>query len=352
MTLRRIAEAVVFAVVQGFTTVALAASWGGAYWVPDALAGGAVCAAALLRHRWPLAAPLAGLAVAGVSIALAVPRVVILPAQPGPGAAAGLAVLLAAVVRRLPPRPAAAVAAGGLAVAAASWLTGNSAGAGLPVVTGLNLLAWLAGVGAGLLLRERARRRRDAAAAVRLDLARELHDEVAHHVTGIVLQAQAARILARRRPGELDGALAGIETAGTEALAAMRRVVALLREGADLSDLVSRYGGPPVRLRLPPGGLRCAPAVSAVVYRVVQESLTNVTRHAPAARSVTVTVAESPSSVTVRVADDGPAAGAPAGGYGLVGMRERVEALGGTLCAGPAPSGGWAVQAVLPREAR
>ncbi|MET7403794.1 histidine kinase, partial [Dactylosporangium sp. NPDC005572] len=259
---------------------------------------------------------------------------------------------VAAAVRHRPARTAAGVAAGGLAVAAASWCTGNSAGAGVPTVTGLNLLAWLAAVVAGLLLRERDRRRRDAAAAVRLDLARELHDEVAHHVTGIVLQAQAARILARRRPGEVDGALAGIETAGAEALAAMRRVVALLREGEDLGDLVSRYGGPPVRLRLPAGGLRCAPAVSAVVYRVVQESLTNVTRHAPRARSVSVTVGESPSSVTVTVLDDGPSPAPAAGGYGLIGMRERVEALGGELSAGPAPSGGWAVSAVLPREAR
>jgi signal transduction histidine kinase len=86
------------------------------------------------------------------------------------------------------------------------------------------------------------------------------------------------------------------------------------------------------------------------VYRIVQEALTNIARHAPGARSVVVTVTHDPRQVMVEVTDDAPASRhhRPGGGYGLVGMRERVEALDGKLRAGPLPGAGWAVQASLP----
>jgi signal transduction histidine kinase len=114
-----------------------------------------------------------------------------------------------------------------------------------------------------------------------------------------------------------------------------------------------------VDLRLPTGPPDPAwpPELSSTVYRVVQEALTNAVRHAAGASLVTVTVRHDPRQVTVEVTDDGPAAGATAarpGGYGLIGMRERVEALGGTLDAGPAgtsdsgETGGWTVRATLP----
>jgi signal transduction histidine kinase len=199
----------------------------------------------------------------------------------------------------------------------------------------------------------------------RLELARELHDAAAHHITGIVVQAQAARIAARKRPETLDGALAGIESAGSAALRSMRQVIGLLRDGDDpvtletdvvsvrLTDLVRRFAGPPVRLRLPDGPRDpdWPPQVTTTVCRVVQEALTNVTRHAPGAREVTVALTHDRQAITVQVTDDAPA-GSPrfphASGYGLVGMRERVEALGGTLSAGPAPETGWSVLATLP----
>ncbi|TMR10225.1 sensor histidine kinase, partial [Nonomuraea turkmeniaca] len=236
-------------------------------------------------------------------------------------------------------------------------------------MTALNAGGWLAGVTIGLCARLLAARHRTVAGNVRSHerrrLARELHDVVAHHVTGIVLQAQAAQVLARKQPERLDGSLSGIEAAGSDALAATRRLVGLLREIGDpappthgpgsLDDLVERFDGPAVHLSLPDGGDESAwpPEVTSTVYRVVQESLTNVSRHAPQARSVQITVARERDAVTVEVADDAPPAPARhhrrRSGYGLLGMRERLEALGGTLHAGPRqPGDGWSVFATLP----
>lgn len=256
----------------------------------------------------------------------------------------------------------------------------------------------LVSVGTGMYFRARDdERARGVAAAVtnaqqaeRMALARELHDVVAHHITGIVVQAQAAQIVARRaEPGPIADSLAGIEAAGSDALASLRRVVGLLRDTDDaspvapgpeaLGTLVARFEdrGPRVRLRLPDDGAAWPPEVTATVYRVVQESLTNITRHASQARSVVVDVGRTPDGLSIEVSDDAPHAAAvrrqgtaagtsagaaagttagtdpaldPRGGYGLVGMRERVEALGGTLRAGLRPDGGWTVLATLPLD--
>jgi signal transduction histidine kinase len=248
--------------------------------------------------------------------------------------------------------PAGAVVVGGFAVVLGSW----SAGAGLSGVPTVNALGWLGGVACGLGLRLLDARQSEAAESARRDerlaLARELHDVVAHHVTGIVLHAQAMRKV--QRPEGMAESLAGIETASTEALVAMRRVVGLLRDGPPatkperLDDLVARFDGPPVLLRLPEGDQVWPAEVSSTVYRIVQESLTNVARHAPRAHAVTVQVGQDRRAVTVEVADDGPPVRVHRGGYGLIGMRERVEALGGTLSAGPRPGHGWAVRATVP----
>jgi signal transduction histidine kinase len=189
-------------------------------------------------------------------------------------------------------------------------------------------------------------------------------------VAGIVVQAQAARLVAAKRPETLDGMLTGIESAGNDALAAMRRVVSLLRDPGDaaglapgpeqLSDLAGRFAGhgPAVRLRLPDADQPpWPPEVAAAVYRIVQEALTNVALHARDAATVAIVVDGDQSGVRVEVTDDGQArppapAWFAAGGHGLVGMRERVEALGGTLHAGPGPGGGWAVRAAVPLPAR
>ncbi|MFC4564874.1 sensor histidine kinase [Nocardiopsis mangrovi] len=354
----------VFAAALAFQASQIAASWGGGYWRFDAAAGAVVCAIALARRydrAWTAAA---GLSVAAA--AAAVSRIADQPAEPSPAMSLALSVLVGSAVRTLPPRPACAVAAGGLAVPAGSLAAAlaSSAGTAVPL---LGVAGWLAAVAAGLGPRLLAARRRamteEVRRAERLDLARELHDVVAHHIAGIVLMAQAAPIAARTDPGSAAGAFAGIEAAGTDALAATRRVVGLLRDGDDaapatpgpesLGELVARFErhGPAVELRLPEGEPGWAPEVTSTVHRIVRESLTNIVRHAPHARAVTVDVGQGTDAVAVEVADDAPSAAARhphRGGYGLVGMRERVESLGGTLHAGPRPGGGWSVRATLP----
>nr|WP_228046498.1 histidine kinase [Saccharopolyspora sp. HNM0983] len=200
-------------------------------------------------------------------------------------------------------------------------------------------------------------------------LARELHDVVAHHVTGIVVQAQAAQHVAADNPQAAAGALGAISDSGSEALAAMRRLVGGMRGAetgpehattdlrADLRSLVQhaeqRKSGPhpdfQLDVRLPgpvPGD------IGRSALRIVQEALTNVERHGVGVTSVRIRVRTDGGDLVVQVADDGrPARAQPLGGpggYGLVGMRERVELLGGRFAAGPGGAG-WCVEVVLPR---
>ncbi|MFI6511190.1 sensor histidine kinase [Streptosporangium sp. NPDC050855] len=363
-----------FGVVSAMTLVLwayqIAITWGGARWWFGCAAGAAVCAIALARRRDRTRAALAGLAVAGA--ALVVARLASLPSEPGPAMALGLAVLVGSAVGTLPAPRAAAVAAGGLGLVAATWFAAPPS-PGLPPVTLLNAVAWSAALATGLCSRLFEARHRAAVEKVRRDerlaLARELHDVVAHHVTGIVLNAQAAQLAARRRPAIPQGPFSEIEAAGSDALRAVRRVVGLLGDDGDaspatagpgsLGDLVGRFGeregGPRVRLLCSADESQWPPEVAVTVHRVVQESLTNVSRHARQARSVSVRVGRDGESVVVEVLDDSPPvpAGYPRrGGYGLVGMRERLEALGGTLSAGPRPGAGWLVRATLPVPAR
>ncbi|MFE4637941.1 sensor histidine kinase [Streptomyces sp. NPDC056773] len=228
-----------------------------------------------------------------------------------------------------------------------------------------------------LLLRlqsvQRVRELRAVRSAERLELARELHDLVAHHVTGIVVEARAARYtkVSAERAGEIFGR---IETAGDEALGSMRRLVKILREGAadtgaagsagrtpvaglrEIRELTERFAatGPPVVLYVEEGLESRLPAdVAATAHRIVLEALTNIGKHAATATAVRVGVRTVPAGLEVRIADDGGhpvklSENARGGGYGLVGMAERAEALGGSLTAGPAPEGGWLVTATLP----
>ncbi|MFE3458292.1 sensor histidine kinase [Nocardiopsis aegyptia] len=352
--------AAVFALVLVFHAVGVASTWGGGHWWFGATAGAAVCVLALVRRLGRALAASAGLVVAAASSLAA--WALDLPAEPGPTMALALAVLLGSAVRTLPVRAASSVAAGGLAVIGVTVLTELGTTSGMPVVT-LNALAWLGGVTAGLAPRLLAARRRGTVERVRRDerlaLARELHDVVAHHITGIVVEAQASRLDAP--DGGARDSFAAIETEGSEALAAMRRVVGLLRDsdGAaltapgpePLARLVARFeerGGPAVGLSVTEDEGTWPPEVAATVYRVVQESLTNVARHAAHATAVTVGITRNGEDITVEVTDDSPTPPRRRSGYGLVGMRERVETLGGTLRAGPRPGGGWSVAAVLP----
>ncbi len=357
--------AVVFLAAIGIEAAAIAQTWGARYWLAGGAGAAVVCVLALVRRRQRAWAAAAGLGIAGLAIAAA--RVFHLPTEPGPAMALALAVLVGSAVRTLPPVPAGVLAAGGLAVAGGAYLAARPHASGASGVALMNAVAWLGAVVVGLALRLLDDRAADTVEKVRrderLELARELHDVVAHHITGMLIQAQAAHVVARKNPGQVAESLTGIEAAGAEALRAMRRVVGLLRDAEDappasagpeqLGVLIERFNrqGPPVRLRMPEQRTAWPPEVTSTVYRIVREALTNVARHAPHAPGVTVTVDQHPSGVTVEVVDDappGPARAAHRGGYGLIGMRERVETLGGSLHAGPRPDVGWSVLATLP----
>jgi signal transduction histidine kinase len=199
-----------------------------------------------------------------------------------------------------------------------------------------------------------------AVAAERARIARELHDIVAHHLSVVVLQAAGAR--ASGRPAA--GALEKIEDSGRQALTEMRRLLGVLREAdegprlspqpgiAELATLAEsvRAAGLPVLLVVDGDHATLPTAAGVSAYRIVQEALTNVLKHAgPAHAEVAIGCAA--GAVTIEVTDDGagiPSAGARPGGQGLVGMRERVAIFGGELLAGPQPGGGFAVRARLP----
>jgi signal transduction histidine kinase len=285
-----------------------------------------------------------------------------------------LAVLVVAVLRRAPLRNALLLTIAAAVAIVWSPVARISGGTTFGVICALG---WGGAVAIGLAVREVETRRRTALEDVRtterMELARELHDVVAHHVTGIVVAAQAAAVVARRSPEEVDRALAAIETAGTDALAAMRSMVGVLRgqdnlgartPGAELAEvrtLIQQFDPDAriVRLTTDPGLEHAVlPAgVSATGYRVVQEALTNVRRHAPEATAVEVDIRVRDHALLLAVRSDGlrpmstPRGGTPrggAGGFGLVGMAERVAALDGQLSAGPTGSGVWTVAARLP----
>ena len=209
--------------------------------------------------------------------------------------------------------------------------------------------------------RTRAEEARRRAGEERLRIARELHDVLAHNISLINVQAGVALHLMDDQPGQSRSALQAIKQASNDALGELRSVLDILRQDEEqpprspatglvhLSKLVAgvQATGLAVRTRVE-GTPRPLPAgVDLAAYRIVQESLTNVTRHAgPATASVLVRYGD--RELTVQVDDDGRRLGASAPGNGIRGMRERVAALGGELSAGPRPGGGFRVEAHLP----
>jgi signal transduction histidine kinase len=193
-------------------------------------------------------------------------------------------------------------------------------------------------------------------------LARELHDTVAHHVSAMVIRAQAGRVIAGTDPAGAVEALEGVEEEGARTLDEMRAMVATLRDGggaelappagvADLRRLVRPVGRHRLRVDLGLDGELDAlpPAVDAAVYRIVQESMTNAMRHAVDATEVVIRVTGDREWVRVTVQDDGAHPGRGRDGYGLAGLRERAALLGGAFRAGPGTDQGWRVEAELPR---
>jgi signal transduction histidine kinase len=210
---------------------------------------------------------------------------------------------------------------------------------------------------------EREENAKLAVAEERARIARELHDVVAHNISIMVVQAGAERhAIGDERP-ETSEVLATIEDTGRAAMAEMRRLLGMLRRSDDelalapqpslrhLEDLVEqvREAGMPVDLRIEGEPRVIAPGIDLSAYRIVQEALTNALKHAGPARA-RVTVRYGDSELDIEIADDGGGAPAeaPAGGHGLVGMRERVALFGGDLAAGRRRGGGYAVRAKLP----
>ncbi|WP_240617434.1 sensor histidine kinase [Nocardioides speluncae] len=198
----------------------------------------------------------------------------------------------------------------------------------------------------------------------RQQLARELHDTVAHHVSAIAIRAQAGQVVAASRPEAAAEALAVIEDEASRTLAEMRLVVGSLRDEAsaelapqpglvELRGLARADGRPAVYVDVSGELGTLGAAVGTALFRIAQESVTNAVRHARQATRVDVAVTESGDEVLLTVRDDGvDAAASYLTGYGLIGMTERAALLGGTLDAGPDPAGGWTVRAVLPKSGR
>ncbi|MET7453170.1 histidine kinase [Streptomyces sp. NPDC005574] len=227
-------------------------------------------------------------------------------------------------------------------------------------------------VGLGCYLRLLDARRARAVASVRhserLELARDLHDFVAHHVTGIVVHANAALVIQETSPEQIKPLLEGISRAGGETLDSMRRLVRVLREDdhhttrpgelvAELNRLVSAFAenGTAAALVIAPEvrEIRMAPEVETSVHRVVQESLTNVRRHAHGADVVVRLELDAQGRLRVEARNAAPQTRATGpiggrGGFGLVGLRERVEAVEGSLTSGRTADGGWCVSAAFP----
>ncbi len=230
---------------------------------------------------------------------------------------------------------------------------------------------YLAGLAEQAAQRQQAEadRNRQAVREERVRIARELHDVVAHSLGVVTVQAGVGRRIGAADPEEALRALRAVEVTGRSALEELRRILGLLRDDEtatptlapapgirDLAELaeVVRAAGTPVSLTVT-GEVAALPAAAALtVYRIIQEALTNVVKHAGGA-AASVRVAAGPDGVRIAVTDDGPGRGAGvdlAGRHGIVGMRERAAVFGGTLDAGPLARGGFQVTAFLPVQAQ
>jgi len=257
---------------------------------------------------------------------------------------------------------------------------------GFNFLQGLSITAFLvAAIAAGVLIRNRERifvdteRRAAAAEADRLAeaeraavrergrIAREMHDVVAHAMSVVAVQAAAGREIAHANPDKATEVFARIETVSRESLTELRRMLGVLRDTgehdaslspqpgiADIGTAVEQSSatGVPTDLVICGHQRPLAPGVELAAYRIVQEALTNVRKHAGNAAAASVHISFEPEVLTVEVTDDGRGAAtalsAVGAGNGLIGMRERVEIYGGQFSSGPRDGGGYAVRATLP----
>lgn len=331
---------------------------------PEVVAGLVLIAIVPWRRVRPLEVFLAGLAIDVASGALAVAA----PGQPDEPAAASFAMLaLAYALLRWEDVGHLAVGAPiGLAVSVGTELVLEGPGLrALWVVP-----AWLGFAAFAFAMRYRAALQVQREASIRLTernaVARDVHDVVAHHVSAIAVQAQAAQYVAERDPAQAAAALRVVEELANTAIDEMRRMVGVLRSDDDLSRSVTARSLAPladegghVRVALT-GETSLAhlpPSVAAAVYRIAQESVTNARRHGRGLTFVDVALRTARDGIALDVLNDGaPVARRPRSGHergwGLVGMSERVEALGGALEAGPRAGGGWRVRATIPLDDR
>jgi signal transduction histidine kinase len=342
-------------------------------WLPS-LTGLAALALLLLPGRRLPAEWRAAVAAVG-SLALTLDLVLVGRSVPDWGLLETTCLLILLIRTCRTARPAAAVAVSAALAAAVIDEPLRTGGTGI-TLTYPFLLTFVVGgaIGAGCYLRMLDARRARVVAAVRLNerlqLARDLHDFVAHHVTGIVVQARAAGFVHTSAPHTVGPILRNIAEAGQETLDSMRRLVRVLREDEDTSQkpgdlytelarLVSAFCAQDdhadTRLEITATARRTglAPDAETSVHRLVQEALTNVRRHAPGARVAIRVDTAGDDLLRVDVHNTAPASRptSPAGGrsgYGLMGLRERALAAGGTLTAGPADDGGWLITAHFP----
>lgn len=251
-----------------------------------------------------------------------------------------------------------------------AWPSGNAATFVAEIGIFLAVLAWLVGRAVGRRRayqdHERAYATEQAIVAERLRIARELHDMVAHSVGIVAIQAGVGRRVIDTQPAAAREALAAIEATSRETLAGMRRTVTALRRTeprpadhaaprepapglADVERLAAATRDAGVRVDLRWSGPRpnLPPDLDLSAYRIVQEAVTNVVRHADTDHC-RVTIAHDAGELTLDIVDDGRGGTSDGGGYGLVGMRERVGLLHGEFTAGPRPEGGFRVTARLP----
>ncbi|OZM75933.1 two-component sensor histidine kinase [Pseudonocardia sp. MH-G8] len=357
-------------------------------WVRNGTDIAVAVAAALplvVRRRYPMPAAIAVALVGAVALVVMAAPIVVLPAvlvavysaaAYGPRWSGPLAVVVTAAgvgletvvigvaAEPLAPGVVAVMIGFGISFTLTAWLAGSLRRARRISLEQLQERARMLEV-------EREQESHLAALAERARIAREMHDIVAHSLSVIVVQADGGRYVAADNPAAAAEALTGIAAIGREALADVRGLLGMLRadEGGAAADgpgpqpdpslipgLVEeiRAAGTPVRLTVT-GEARDLPAAAGLAaYRVVQEALTNVLKHAGAGAEAHVELEWRRDDLTVRVTDDGvgPAVDDDRRGRGLQGMRERAALHGGHLEAGPRPGGGFAVHAVLPYAPR
>jgi len=320
----------------------------------------AVVAALLWRRTHPVAATVVAF---GTLSVVDLVRIVAYPDGALPSSVSATLVLTYALFRWGSGREAVS-GLGVILVWLAITLVANPAGP-TEAIAGYAFFLFAAALGAAIRYRGKIRIRDidQAKSRERAQLARELHDTVAHHVSGIAIQAQAGRAVAASHPDQAVEALATIEDAATRTLTELRSIVGVLRDAQD-TEFAPQPGVVEVEQLATDGQARpcvqvtlsgelddLSPAVGAAIYRLAQESVTNARRHARHATRVTVAVTGGADSVRLTVDDDGSsgAGGRGPAGFGLVGMQERAFLLGGTFDAGPTGESGWRVEAVLPR---